>query len=100
LGIEKSNLKHAGFAAPIQKQSLLLLFFIFFFPRRAGFRAEVSGTQLDKETKKFFRGRQRRSKKIRSASARATAPPRIFFLPAQEKYLFKGNARIDIYQVF
>jgi len=30
LGIELSNLKYAGFAGPIQKQSVLLLFFIFF----------------------------------------------------------------------
>jgi hypothetical protein len=58
-------IKHAGYAAPIRKQSLQLLFFMFFFPRKAGFRAEVSGTQLDKETKKFHIGRQRRSKKIR-----------------------------------
>ncbi len=29
-GIEISNLKYAGFAGPIQKQSFLLLFFIFF----------------------------------------------------------------------
>jgi hypothetical protein len=36
LGILKSNLKHAGFAAPIQKQSLLLLFFIFFLPQQTG----------------------------------------------------------------
>jgi hypothetical protein len=30
LGTEISNLKYPGFAGPIQKQSLLLLFFIFF----------------------------------------------------------------------
>jgi hypothetical protein len=34
-------------------------------------------------------------KKIRSASARTTAPPRIFFRPAQEKYLYEGNAISD-----
>ncbi len=60
---------------------------LFFFPRKAEFRAEVNGTQLDKETKKFFRGRQRRSKKIRTASPLATRPPRIFILPALERCL-------------
>jgi len=38
---------------------------MFFFPRKAGFRAEACGTQLDEKTKKFLRGRQRRSKKVR-----------------------------------
>jgi len=54
-GVEKSNLKHAGFAGPIQKQSLLLLFFIFFLPRRAGFRNAFCVTQLDKKSKKSLR---------------------------------------------
>jgi hypothetical protein len=30
-------------------QSSWLLFYLYFFPRKAGFRAEVCGTQLDEE---------------------------------------------------
>jgi len=54
-GIKKSNLKLAGFAGPIQKQSLLLLFFIFFLPRKAGFRNAFCVTQLDKKPKNSLR---------------------------------------------
>jgi hypothetical protein len=81
LGIEKSNLKHSGFAAPILKQPLLLLFFIFFLPRKAGFRAEVCGTQLNKEFKKFFRGRQKAFQENPNGLPACNAPSADFHPP-------------------
>ena len=57
---------------------------ISFCPAERDFVTHSASLNLIRNQKILW-GRQRRSKKIRSASARTTAPPRIFILPAPER---------------